>query len=181
MATMEIKGKYEERNENGRFLSRNEKGVANCAMSIERERLSIMPHVTKVVWMVITDSPYSGRLLASEYNETTVAAASSEDNRRMRGLAMRRTVLTTSSRGVQTRPKRSPTTGDFGEGILDWLLLGESDVTIVSGGLSFGATGALRTARPVYNAIGGCTEMSMIKPPGGTLKHNKLSKISGIF
>jgi hypothetical protein len=64
-----------------------------------------------------------------------------------------REVLTTTARGVHTRASRDPSTADFAEAMMDWYLVGESDLMITSNPkvCIFGMTAALRTAMPVYN------------------------------
>ena len=50
---------------------------------------------------------------------------------------------------------RKPKTDEFAEALVDWWLLGESDVVVSHSSYSFAHTAALRTARPIYKALGG--------------------------
>ena len=45
---------------------------------------------------------------------------------------------------------------DFAEGFLDWFHIGESDTVVIHKAFSYGVTGALRTARPIYRPDDGC-------------------------
>ena len=57
---------------------------------------------------------------------------------------------------MHTRTQRDPSTADLAEAVIDWYLVGESDLVVTdSGSPSFGGTAALRTARPLYDARGG--------------------------
>mmetsp|Transcript_39493 Transcript_39493/g.118552 ORF Transcript_39493/g.118552 Transcript_39493/m.118552 type:complete len:467 (-) Transcript_39493:282-1682(-) len=129
--------------EDTRGLSGLPQRAIDCALKLETQHLGSDgegKHYTNVIWMVVTDSPSVKRRITTEYDGMLT--------KNMTGMPRR--VLSTSSRGVHTRPRRGPSTADFAEGMIDWYLLGESDLVISSGGVSFSATGALRTARPVY-------------------------------
>ena len=75
-----------------------------------------------------------------------------------------RTVLTTNSKGAHTRPKGGDhrdvesATADFAEALVDWWLLGETDLVVASREHSFGALAAMRTARPIYHRVLGRNE-----------------------
>lgn len=118
--------------------------VVNCALELEKEnflKVGERPY-SRVVWMVVSDSPSVGRLIESSFQGVSTEAG-----------GVPREVLTTSSRGVQTEPGRNPSTADFAEGVIDWYLLGESDLIVAGGGVSFSATAAQRTVRPLYDAL----------------------------
>lgn len=90
--------------------------------------------------MLATYSPYLKMWVADTYDTHNNATAIS-----------RRQVVTTKSRGVHTRATRSPSTIDFGEALVDWYLIGESDFVISDwNSPTFGGTASLRTDRPYY-------------------------------
>ena len=71
-----------------------------------------------------------------------------------RCMAFKRQEKTT--RGVHSRSDRGPSQSDFAEAIVDWYLIGESDLVVMDkSSVSFGGTAALRTARPVQDASHG--------------------------
>ena len=124
------------------------RSVLECALQQEKQHLE-KSSFARVVWMVVTDSPDLKQWIAKSY-DTTRADAVRQSNDVMRE------VVTTRSRGVHSRPRREPSTADFAEALIDWYLIGESDLVIMGGASpSFGGTGALRTARPLYTVING--------------------------
>ena len=127
----------------GRDNNSIDQNAINCALGLEEDHVP-KGSFSRAVWMVVTDSPSLGRAIVSQYHDETTKSKGPS------GTVMRREIVTTSSRGVQTKPKVKPKTADFAEAMIDWYLLGESDVVVSSGGFSFGTTAALRTARPVY-------------------------------
>ena len=116
----------------------------NCARKVERERFEVANanRYEDIVWLVITDSPQIGKAVIDRYNGKQESV--------INGKTIARQVITTSSEGIQTRPAREPNTGDFADAALDWYLIGESDVAVAPGAMSFGTTAALRTAIPLY-------------------------------
>ena len=113
---------------------------------MEKQKLADSESKFRTVWIVVSDSKDLKEWIRETYE-------SKSDPWRM--------IVTTGSRGAQTRTNVSPSTMDLSEALLDWFLIGESDV-VVSDQLhapSFGGTAALRTARPLYDASskGKCT------------------------
>jgi hypothetical protein len=121
--------------------------ILNCTMHQEQEYLNNNVHLTNVVWLVVTDSHDLKQWIVDTYNDTAIPMSPSRP-------PIHRHVVTTRARGVHTRSKRGPKTADFAEAMMDWYLIGESDLVILdNGGPSFGGTAALRTNRPVYHAL----------------------------
>ena len=131
-------GEYKDYRESARF-------VLECALQQEKEHLE-GSSFTRVVWMVVTDSPALKQWITESYDTTRADAVGKSNN-------VTREIVTTRARGVHTRTQRDPSTFDFAQAFIDWYLIGESDLVIMGGGSpSFGGTAALRTARPVYDA-----------------------------
>lgn len=121
--------------------------ILNCTLHQEQEYLLENVHFTKVVWLVATDSHDLKQWIVDTFNHTAIQSSSRQQN-------IHRHVVTTRARGVHTKSKRGPKTSDFAEAIMDWYLIGESDLVVLdNGGPSFGGTAALRTNRPVYHAL----------------------------
>jgi len=128
-----------------------------CALTLEQQHLkqnsTVGPTYSRVVWTVVTDSQDVKQWITENYSGQEVTrlspkkAAGEEDKP---SLTVQREVLSTKARGVHTRSIRKPSTLDFAEAVIDWFLIGESDV-VIANGPSFGATGSLRTARPYYD------------------------------
>lgn len=138
------------------------RNVITCAQQLEKDYISRGSY-SRIVWMVVTDSPSVGSALASEYQGSEVPPQT-KSSPRGPPTPLRRKVLTTATRGKQTRRQSNPDTDDFAEAMIDWYLLGESDVVVAMGGVSFGCTGALRTARPLYDAsMGGCSQQHVLR------------------
>jgi len=116
-----------------------------CTLQLEKERIQHSTVYTRVAWMIITDSPAVKTFFHDKYD-----GAKLENGR---GDAVTREILSTSSRGKQTRPQMNPSTTDFAEAMIDWYLIGESDIVVSSPSYTFGATGSARTARPLYDAF----------------------------
>jgi hypothetical protein len=117
--------------------------ILKCALHLEKEQLQERSY-SRVVWMVVTDSQYLKRWLTESY-DTRHANATASDS------TIDREVVTTRSRGVHTRSRRGPSTADFAEAMIDWYLIGESDLVVSDDrSVSFGGTATLRTARPLY-------------------------------
>lgn len=117
----------------------------HCAFSLEERYLSESSSFDRVVWLVVSDSPHLKDYMIKKYQ------------REAQGILLPRQVITTQSRGKHTKPNHHVDTNDFAEAFLDWYLIGESDVVIADEMSTFGPTGALRTARPLYR-VGNCTE-----------------------
>ena len=130
-----------------------------CAHQLERKYLEESKssgggsnNYTGVAWLVVSDSvPLKSWINDNYHGQKTVQGA------------IPREVVTTTSRGIHTRTTRDPSTVDFGEAMIDWYLMGESDMVITSSPkiYSFGSTAALRTNAPLYNAED-CSEMKLI-------------------
>lgn len=114
--------------------------ILDCALQLEKQQ----DNATRTVWLVVTDSPKLKQWISKEYSSN------------------RRDIVTTPSRGVHSRPSQTPSIQDIGEALVDWYLLGESDIVITDKeSPTFGGTAALRTARPLYSADK-CTQQPLI-------------------
>jgi len=123
-----------------------------CALKLEEQYLSEHLSFTKIVWMLTTDSVNLKQWIFELYNGKDANAHTSSQNRRT-SKVIPRTVVVTRAKGAHTRTRRNVTTADLAEALIDWYLLGESDLVIASSSwYTFGATAALRTVRPFYNA-----------------------------
>jgi len=119
-----------------------------------------------IVWMVVSDSVTVKKWVADEYNGNNTNARIPLAQQRYPGKVIPRYVLTTTARGIHTRAKRKTSTADFAEAMIDWWLIGESDIVVSSGSMSFGETAALRTQRPLYLYQGSqCSKLDLISPP----------------
>jgi hypothetical protein len=115
------------------------KKIIQCAERLEQEYLANKSY-SRIVWYLATDSTVLKQWLPASY-----------DTRANKTVDIPRQVVTTRSRGAHTRPNLGPSTEDFAEGLIDWYLIGESDLVITdTNSPSFGGTAALRTARPLY-------------------------------
>ena len=115
--------------------------ILKCALHLEKLQLSERSY-SRVVWMIVTDSQYLKQWITESYD--TLYSNISDST-------MSREVITTQSRGIHTRSKRGPTTADFAQAMIDWYLIGESDLVVSDdSSVSFGGTATLRTARPLY-------------------------------
>jgi hypothetical protein len=117
--------------------------ILKCALYLEKQQ-SLERSYSRVVWMVVTDSQYLKQWITESYDTRNANTTTSDSS-----TTVRREIVTTQSRGVHTRSRRGPSTADFAEAMIDWYLIGESDL-VVESSISFGATAALRTARPLY-------------------------------
>eukprot|EP00545_Synedropsis_sp_CCMP1620_P000550 CAMPEP_0119016388 /NCGR_PEP_ID=MMETSP1176-20130426/12511_1 /TAXON_ID=265551 /ORGANISM="Synedropsis recta cf, Strain CCMP1620" /LENGTH=526 /DNA_ID=CAMNT_0006969771 /DNA_START=57 /DNA_END=1637 /DNA_ORIENTATION=- len=116
--------------------------VVDCALQQERILLASSSKKSRVVWMVLTDSQDMKYWVPTNYANANVTTPFGD---------IPREILTTQSRGAHTKASIDPSTADFSEAMLDWYLIGESDIVVAdSSGPSFGDTAALRTARPYY-------------------------------
>lgn len=167
----------EENMENYRDMTEE---YVKCALSLEKEHLSNTSGVefSQVAWMVVSDCKFTpknmnafsinGRLksflllCAAQVIKHYIADLydGKEANSKNRAV-LRRRVLTTESRGIHTKPNIQPTTSDFAEAFIDWYLIGESDMAIVPHSSTFGFTGGLRTARPIYGSHA-CTRKVLV-------------------
>lgn len=120
--------------------------IITCALGLEQDYLAnnnnTMNKYQKVVWTVVTDSQYVKQYVLEHYDSRHANTT----------IGIPRQVVTTNSRGVHSRASRDPSTADFAEALIDWYLIGESDLVIADQIMSpsFGDTAALRTARPLY-------------------------------
>jgi hypothetical protein len=107
---------------------------------------------TRVAWLLVSDSFPLKSWINDNYHGQNSAPG-----------AIPRVVVTTTSRGMHTRATRDPSTADFAEAMIDWFLMGESDIVVTSSPkiYSFGVTAAQRTNARLYNAED-CSEMKLI-------------------
>jgi hypothetical protein len=130
--------------------------ILNCALSLESEFLS-QGSYSHVVWMVVTDSQYLKTFITDSYdsrhsNDTTDDMIS-------------RVIVTTHSRGAHSKLNRSPSTADVAEALIDWYLIGESDLVVTDDfAPSFGDTAVTRTVRPYYKVQGREKKCSKVVP-----------------
>lgn len=132
--------------------------VVPCVLTKEKEFLSNSsgPSYSRVVWLVVSDSPYFKRWVTETYTSPNINADADQGKDGLSDLqpssVLSREIVTTTSRGVHTRRSRNPSTADFAEGMIDWYLIGESDMVFVNGrGYTFGTTAAMRTNRPLHD------------------------------
>ena len=142
--------------------------VLKCAVNVENDYLSgldkghAMP--SRIVWFLATDSTNLKDWIRETYSGRDVNVHVSEKQKRK---MVKREIVLTGARGAHTRTSRSPSTADFAEALIDWYLIGESDVVItVNHWFSFGTTAALRTARPIYSADKKCSRLKWIHEDG---------------
>ena len=141
----------------------NTRQNVDCALALEKEALALEPIPKRIVWMVVSDSNAVKNHINANYgNGTRVqvrpgAQKTPDDggdkNHGQEKQSIERQVLFTNSKGRHTKPRKNPNTADFADAFLDWYMIGESDFVVSTAGLySFGLTGGLRTARPIYGA-----------------------------
>jgi hypothetical protein len=117
--------------------------ILDCALNLEKENLSQVSF-SRIVWMVVSDSQYLKKFIAESY-----------DSRYRNNTAIPREIITTRSRRAHSKPNRGPSTADVAEALIDWYLIGESDLVVTDDfAPSFGDTAATRTARPYYKVTG---------------------------
>jgi hypothetical protein len=138
-----------------------------CALNIEERYLSKDEGLTfsRIIWMVVTDSTYLKQWITESYGSQDANERVVPDKRKWTNRVIPREIVTTTSRGVQTRTARNPSTVDFAEALIDWYLIGESDLVVTSNqAYTFAATASLRTTRPFYDAAN-CFEIPRFGPP----------------
>mmetsp|Transcript_46481 Transcript_46481/g.140815 ORF Transcript_46481/g.140815 Transcript_46481/m.140815 type:complete len:495 (-) Transcript_46481:142-1626(-) len=128
--------------------------IMKCAMNVEdhfKEKIQSgdMPPYSRVVWIILTDSPSLKKWAFEPDTSRKLGKSRYHD--------VNRTLLVTSSRGVHTRTRRSPSTTDFAEALLDWYLIGEADAVVLNR-LTFGYTAALRSSRDVFTNMDSCAK-----------------------
>ena len=106
--------------------------------------------ITKVYWMVLSDSPEAKRTVLEAYSNQNANEQIPVEKQQFKNRVIPRQVLMTGARGIHVRSFRKPSTDEFAEAFLDWYLIGESDVVVTDQSSSFGPTAAMRTARPIY-------------------------------
>lgn len=128
----------------GRAVAKQQKladPIIECAFRLEQQQ---RPRHQNFVWLVSTDSP-----VLKEWMQKTYAS----NNRQ---------VLSTGSRGHHSKASAHPSTQDFAEAMIDWMLIGESDVVVTYEQFTFGGTASLRTARPYFRAeTNQCLQLSI--------------------
>ena len=101
------------------------------------------PEPQRIVWMLITDSQHLKKYISKEYGgkDVVVVGGDTADDPTPRTRTIPRDVITTSSQGAHTRPRgaanNNESDGDidtqrteaFASAVIDWWLLGESDVS----------------------------------------------------
>jgi hypothetical protein len=119
--------------------------IIQCALQLETQHNNAS---SRFVWMVVSDSQKLKEWIVDKYDTRTTSK--------------KREIVVTQSKGAHSRPSRTPSTKDIAEAIVDWYLIGESDLVITDKqSPTFGGTGALRTARPLYDA-GDCTRLPLV-------------------
>ena len=158
-----IEGNAEDTMRQGASRTNTRQNV-DCALALEKEVLALEATIPKrIVWTVVSDSNAVKNHINENYgNGTFVQVRPGAQKRpddgggRNHGQERRmieRHVLFTNSKGRHTKPRKNPNTADFADAFLDWYLIGESDFVVSTAGLySYGLTGGLRTARPIYGA-----------------------------
>ena len=124
-----------------------------CVLSLEEKwvsdkgELASLSSFSRGVWMLVTDSAYLKKWIRESYDGQDAANVQWNSKE---VVVIPREVVVTRSQGRHTRSSQNPSTTDFAEALIDWYLLGESDLVVKNSGYSFGSTAALRTARPLY-------------------------------
>lgn len=132
--------------------SKYTRDVIQCAQQLESQRIEESGEnrtFSKVVWLLMTDSPRLKQAVVEAYDGTQINTTKQQHS-------LSRMVLVTGSHGRHTR-KQEPRTkeatksshADFAEAVIDWYLIGESDL-VIENDWTFAHTAALRTNRPVY-------------------------------
>jgi hypothetical protein len=107
--------------------------ILECAIHLEQQRLSANHTFARVVWMVVTDSQYLKAMITESYSTS------------------HREILTTRSKGRHTKTAVRPSNDAIAEAIIDWYLIGESDLVVTDDfAPSFADTATMRTVRPYY-------------------------------
>jgi hypothetical protein len=124
-----------------------------CAQKLERQYLLESGLYSRVAWLLVSDSVPLKKWVTTSYQGQT--------NNDQGGLF--REIVTTTAKGIHTRASRDPSIADFAEAMIDWFLVGESDLLITSAPLfySFGTTAALRTNLPQYDGTD-CSKMVLV-------------------
>jgi hypothetical protein len=145
-----------------------------CAKTVEKKFIdgsfALDRRFTGIVWNVISDSSFVRKDVASKFDGQDVVSSE--------GRTFTRRVISTSSRGAHTKMQANPTVDDFAEGFLDWYLIGESDAVVSHKGWSYGMTGAMRTARPVFRPYQGCHAPALLIKEGDG-KQKQQTPVSG--
>ena len=132
--------------------------ITACALRVEEQHLKDADaKFERIVWLVISDGPKLKQHVVDTYGGQDLSVTSLEAER-----TVSRSVVVTGARGIHTRPRRKPSTDEFAEAMVDWMLIGESDALIANPQLSFGFTGALRTSRPFFDANNDCGRRIMV-------------------
>jgi len=143
--------------------------TVRCALKHEQinleEKANAGQPYSRVIWMVLTDSEGVKRWITETYSQQDVHYNRSYNRTEGEGdkvvpQVVQRKVLTTTSRGVHTRAVKKPATADFAGAMIDWYLIGESDL-VIANGPSFGATAALRTGRP-FRVLNSCKAKKVV-------------------
>mmetsp|Transcript_23436 Transcript_23436/g.38783 ORF Transcript_23436/g.38783 Transcript_23436/m.38783 type:complete len:486 (+) Transcript_23436:78-1535(+) len=151
------------------MYKKNAMRCLECVLNLEEQYLSASEeaglYFSRIVWMLVTDSESIKQWVVESYGSQDANKRISADKQKWKDQVVLREVLTTTSRGVQTRPARNPSTVDFAEALIDWYIIGESDLVVNNDyRRTYGATASLRTARPFYNPKN-CSELPRFAPP----------------
>ena len=118
--------------------------------------------IHSVTWFVVTDSVYLKSHIKSSFDGKDANALVAKPMQKYPGRVIPRRVIYTQSRGLHSKAKHKGGTDVFAESLIDWYLIGESDI-VVTGPFTFGLTASLRTSRPVYDYNDG-KELQLIRP-----------------
>lgn len=118
--------------------------------------------IRSVTWLVVTDSVYLKSHIKSSFGGRDANALVAKPMQKFPGRVIPRRVIYTQSRGLHSKAKNKGGTDVFAESMIDWYLIGESDI-VVTGPFTYGHTASLRTSRPVYDYNDG-KELQLIRP-----------------
>lgn len=138
----------------GKLMLGDFKKSVQCLLEVEKEYLSSnSSSYSRVVWLLVSDSQFIKQWVTETYPSPNILSYTQGNDESIEKPAMPREIMTTTSHGKHTRAARNPSTADFAEGVIDWYLIGESDMVFVNGysWYSYGVTAALRTHRPLYD------------------------------
>lgn len=161
------------------------------AVALEQKYLSgqlIAPSpFSQVVWMVVTDDVRVKRTLKNGFDGKAAGSLTQSYQQKQyqsgsqsyqTGIpSVHRRVMVTGAKGAHTRLESEVSTADFAGAMIDWYLIGESDVVIADTRYSFGTTAAMRNSLPVYDPLKkGDTPEALVHPglpPLGQAQSNK--------
>jgi len=137
----------------------------NCALKLEKKYLTDEIEgysFSRIVWLMVTDAVNLKNWVKKTYNSQDANEIVPIEERKWKDRSIPREIVTTTARGIHSKQERSPSTADFADALIDWYVIGESDLVIINNAwYSYGATGALRTARPLYLARS-CSRLELV-------------------